>query len=1235
MMRRFEFNDGVSSKFWEIEQAGDALHIGFGKIGTAGQRQSKNHAGAARAAAAMAKLIGEKTAKGYAETSAATAAVATAAAATPAAVKAVAPRAAPVTPAAPGDAPPWLDADPQFELTPALAAHALPSRRHPGPPPSTDGDARWALFLERVRAHCVLRATGCDASLKEGVIEAITRIAKGKRLGSPASDVILLATEIINEKQRPASEGCPFIDVLVADKGLAYAFDILIMLQRVGIEEQSRWSAESWNKVETREAGPFALYGLTQLGLRAHLAHAPQALWEQAVQRAREAAGALPSRSLPLLAALLPDAPQLANELALMLAPEPDYEGGRWWCCNYSWLIAYATSPEARQALRLWPPHQRLSPRDFDSSLMSVATALRDRGPEALEALEGGRGADAAQQALACIGTPEALRALAWGYGENWFTHMCAAGQRWPDAAMAALSELIGKDHCGPGGARAALASVVATHAHRVPALKPWISAPAWEVLSVAAAQYLGGRDCADPSELPLVLAAPPWRQPAMQEAQPFALAALALDPVVRWSEAERERVAADGYRYQDYLVRRQYPMAGAVRAVDDIDTDGSLAPWVDCLDPNECLQEQARAIADLPAPMNARVWNALAHMGMTRPGYAIARLGVDALPALVDMFTSAPTREMEYVQYFGAVDLAAPVARAYATLKSKALLAQARAWLLDFPEHAACGLIAPALGQAGVERDHARQSLRVLAAAGHADLLLDVAARYRQPDVSAAMRAMLGQSPLQRYPARIGKLPAFWTALVWTRPLLAASGKALPDDAMDAIGVMLRFPHADGVYAGVGELKQACTPDSLAAFAWDLFRAWTDDGAKGKEIWAFHALGLLGNDESARRLTRLLRDWPGQGLHARAVVGLDVLALIGSDIALMLLNGVAQKLKFKALQDRAQEKIKEIAEARGLASDELEDRLAPDLGLDEQGALLLDFGPRQFRVGFDETLAPFVRAADGKRSADLPKPKKSDDADLATAAVKRFKLLKKDARTIAGQQVLRLELAMCAQRRWPVRVFYDCMVAHPLVRHLAQRLVWGVYDANGGQLQACFRVTPEGALSDANDDAFVLAQDAVVGIAHALALAPADADAFARLFADYELLQPFAQIGRDTYTLDDLEKKHHALGRWNGTVVPTASLLGLLNQGWRRGKMQDGGTIWQIVKVLGSGYTATLDFAPGIMVGMPGDSAEQTLGGVVIACAGQAGMRPSVPLASLDTAATSELIRELVRLCA
>ena len=88
------------------------------------------------------------------------------------------------------------------------------------------------------------------------------------------------------------------------------------------------------------------------------------------------------------------------------------------------------------------------------------------------------------------------------------------------------------------------------------------------------------------------------------------------------------------------------------------------------------------------------------------------------------------------------------------------------------------------------------------------------------------------------------------------------------------------------------------------------------------------------------------------------------------------------------------------------------------------------------------------MRDASGSRLKDLPKPNKSDDESQANDAVNRYKLLKKDARTVAAQQVARLESAMCLRRRWSPENFQLFLVEHPLVRHLTRRLIWGVYSA-------------------------------------------------------------------------------------------------------------------------------------------------------------------------------------------
>jgi DNA ligase-1 len=65
--RSFEYIEGKSSKFWEIEAHGTELTTRWGRIGSAGQSKTKAFADEAAAAAAAAKLIAEKTAEGYVE----------------------------------------------------------------------------------------------------------------------------------------------------------------------------------------------------------------------------------------------------------------------------------------------------------------------------------------------------------------------------------------------------------------------------------------------------------------------------------------------------------------------------------------------------------------------------------------------------------------------------------------------------------------------------------------------------------------------------------------------------------------------------------------------------------------------------------------------------------------------------------------------------------------------------------------------------------------------------------------------------------------------------------------------------------------------------------------------------------------------------------------------------------------------------------------------------------------
>jgi DNA ligase-1 len=65
--RRFELLDGSSSKFWVVAVHGKSMTTHWGRIGSDGQSKTKAFASPAAAAGAAAKLIEEKTSKGYVE----------------------------------------------------------------------------------------------------------------------------------------------------------------------------------------------------------------------------------------------------------------------------------------------------------------------------------------------------------------------------------------------------------------------------------------------------------------------------------------------------------------------------------------------------------------------------------------------------------------------------------------------------------------------------------------------------------------------------------------------------------------------------------------------------------------------------------------------------------------------------------------------------------------------------------------------------------------------------------------------------------------------------------------------------------------------------------------------------------------------------------------------------------------------------------------------------------------
>ncbi|MFD0903321.1 DUF4132 domain-containing protein [Actinomadura sediminis] len=547
-----------------------------------------------------------------------------------------------------------------------------------------------------------------------------------------------------------------------------------------------------------------------------------------------------------------------------------------------------------------------------------------------------------------------------------------------------------------------------------------------------------------------------------------------------------------------------------------------------------------------------------------------------------------------------------------------------ARAWFRRHGTAAAPSLLPDALGGPGPARRAAEAALRLIADRHGPDPIV-AAARVHGDAAAAAIEALLAADPLDDLPKKIPD--AGWAdPRALPQILLRDRGRALPDEAAGHVLTMLAMSKPDDPYAGVRVVRDLCDPTSLAEFGWALFRWWEVCGAPAKENWALTQLALTGDDDTARRLAPVVRAWPGDGGHAKAVAGLDVLAAIGTETALTHLDSIAQRVKFKGLKTRAREKVREVAAELGLSAEQLADRIVPDLDLDASGTLTLDYGPRRFLIGFDELLRPTVADEDGTPRRSLPKPGAKDDPELAPAAYKRFTGLKKDVRTIASDRLGRFEGAMVTGRRWTVAEFRAHLAGHPLVGHLVRRLVW---IADGGP---AFRVAEDGTFADAADETVVLPDTAGVGVAHPVHLGD-EVEAWTRVFADYEILQPFEQLARPVHALTEDEREGGRLTRFEGLRADVHRILALTRRGWERGAPMDAGIEHYVSRELDPGRHLVLGLSPGMSVGMPDDRGDQTLVDVRLAVS-PGEYRPSQPaslrLGDLDPATASEMLADL-----
>lgn len=1249
-MRRFEYRGGGSEKFWDIDLDGRSVTVQFGRLGTKGQTRVKHLDSANAAGAHIAKLIAEKLKKGYVECAESPVA-GTESGATSSAVPASvspSPRATPPTDAELPEAVQTLRtdeevghmADDDARISGAALLGATSMRTEPDEeawsvpatwwrsteplrgrgPKSTKPDERAAAGVATLRAeHRPVIVNALDSADSDPEITDHARRFLAASEGGTQGDVHPVGAAAVASVLVVASgwrQDCGgMADEWVLSHDVAFAAEAGVLMPSVGLGAPDReWRGLGDLVVRRQEPDTLQARHAWEVlpRLRALIAAASNRDYAAVVERLgahRDGA------SVPVRLASSYLAPTEQQWLDADIALARDLVGSSLHDALWPLLASVTTAEQASAVLDI------LEPWGVVRRPGLVVTMVAHLGPAAAPLLarlfDTPYGDSAARKRivalLAALPTDEAFDLLLRRLDKKYVQPaVIEAMARFPRRAMRLLSAAA----TGDRPVTMAACELLRGHAlaHRELADAVGAAAGSGAAAVTLSRSELAGVAPAAPEHLPAVLVTPPWtalRTPAVAVA--VELNAEVSATTVGWRPGEQSEWADTPIDSHSEGLP-QHAWDGLVqRAVD-----GEL---------NRVLPVVAMADAELVRSHLA----SLAPQAKVSDGpflrRVLARFGADAAAlALAAARAQPPALGPSIIPLVGSA-VADLMATWYARPKMQPVVL---AWLERHPPEAARDLVPLAVGRAGKRADRATEMLRVLDELGHGGTVRGAAAVHGRA-AADAVEAVLARDALHALPDHIPALPAWLEPAQLPQVLLRDRTAALPPEAVRHLCTMLAMSTPGAVFAGIDVVREAVEPSSLIGMAWGLFECWGRPGYPPKDGWVLTALGLLGDDDTARRLAPLIRAWPGQSAHARAVAGLDVLVAIGTDVALVQLHDIAERVKFKALKAEAAQRIEQVAGARGLTAEQLGDRLVPDFGLDADGSLLVDYGPRCFRVGLDERLRPLVCDDDGTRRSSLPKPGAEDDPVLAPAAFVRFTALKKGLKTVGAGLIHCLESAMVAGRRWTAAEHRELLVRHPVVGHLARRLVWCVFDVEGVPT-GTFWVVADGALADVDGRAVTVDDAAFVGVAHPLHLGD-DVAKWSERFAKHGLLQPFPQLERGIRRLSDEEWASTRLVHFEGTVVPTLAILGLERRGWERGPAQDAGVQEVVCKAVPGGRTVVIDLAPGIVVGEPDMMPEQTLVAVWLSDVAPAWATPHdgrFPFLQLDAITASELVRDL-----
>jgi hypothetical protein len=388
----------------------------------------------------------------------------------------------------------------------------------------------------------------------------------------------------------------------------------------------------------------------------------------------------------------------------------------------------------------------------------------------------------------------------------------------------------------------------------------------------------------------------------------------------------------------------------------------------------------------------------------------------------------------------------------------------------------------------------------------------------------------------------------SFADRLAWvkTAPKLSSAidPKALPIlapfDAATTVDVLRALASAKADDALAEALRSETSAESRDALGLALLEIWKKKEFHGRLGWIMDAIVALGGDRSIMALASHVSSWPSEGDtgRKRAISAAAALAEAGTDTAVLELMSLRQSAVLPSVLEATIAALAIAVRKRKTTLSELFDVVTPTLGLDATGTRTFAHAGRAYTVAFDDHFEPRLRDAAGDLTELDEEPAWTTIATQLRDAVK--------------VQTFRLEQDMVSGRRWSVADWTRALRDHPLLVSFTRRLVWGLYD-EADALVTAFRTAEDRTLLT-RDGEMTLPEDARIGLVHPLHLDDAARGQWGENLADYEIIQPFPQIGRPTFRVEEAERAEKYVKRFAETRFKSGVLRDqLVRGGWDR----------------------------------------------------------------------------------